>query len=356
MHCPTLSQLPPPPYNKTGWPWTEVTSEIFNLMPTGLSWPRLSIITPSYNQGQYLEETIRSVLLQDYPNLEYIVIDGGSTDDSVQIIRKYEQWLTYWVSEPDRGQAHAINKGFARCTGELMGWINSDDFLFPNALHHLAVAHQKQPQAILLGNVLHFSDTGFAKVACQKNITFENMVNVWKLYTAAAGWSQQGTYVPHMLYQQMGGVDETLRYVFDRDWMCRLLQVAPVYYIPHTIASFRKHSSSKTIAETPAWAPEESSVTQRYLNQLCPGASRRVKAGLELYNALIYLSITAHWDRQKGFTHLIKALQTDWRIFFSTDAAKLSIRAITPIGLLRFLKRFILGINQKLRFRNEQFN
>ena len=193
MRCPTFSQLPSASQGRIGWPWTEAVPPLAATAPDGRAWPKISVVTPSYNQGKFIEETIRSILLQSYPNLEYIIIDGGSTDDSVQIIRKYEQWLTYWVSEPDRGQAHAINKGFARCTGELMGWINSDDSLFPNALHYLAVAHQKQPQAILLGNVLHFSDTGFAKVAYQKNITFENMVNVWKLYTAAAGWSQQGT-------------------------------------------------------------------------------------------------------------------------------------------------------------------
>lgn len=101
-------------------------------MPDGKPWPKISIVTPSFNQGQYIEETIRSILLQGYPNLEYIVIDGGSTDGAVDVIRKYEKWLTYWVSEPDKGQADAINKGLERCTGEIFNWINSDDILLPN--------------------------------------------------------------------------------------------------------------------------------------------------------------------------------------------------------------------------------
>src|SRR5579885_3553995 len=133
MRCPTLAELPPPPAGKTGWPWTIETPALPASRADGSPWPRISIVTPSYNQGQFIEETIRSVLLQGYPDLEYIVIDGGSTDQSVEIIRKYERWLTYWVSEKDRGQAHAINKGFSSVTGELFNWINSDDLSYRSA-------------------------------------------------------------------------------------------------------------------------------------------------------------------------------------------------------------------------------
>jgi hypothetical protein len=112
-----LTELPPPPsdentgWPKTGWPWTEETPPVPPLMANGAPWPRISIVTPSYNQGAFIEETIRSVLLQGYPNLEYVILDGGSSDDSTSIIRKYEPWLAHWASERDRGQAHAINKG-----------------------------------------------------------------------------------------------------------------------------------------------------------------------------------------------------------------------------------------------------
>ena len=112
-----------------------------------MNYPRISIVTPSFNQGKYIEQTIQSVLSQNYPNLEYIIIDGGSTDGTVEIIKKYEQQLTYWISEPDKGQTDAINKGFAKCTGEIFNWINSDDYYSPNSLHIVAEVFSENPTA-----------------------------------------------------------------------------------------------------------------------------------------------------------------------------------------------------------------
>ena len=139
MKFPTLSELPPPPSGKTGWPWTEDSPPLPEQMSDGSQWPRISIVTPSYNYGQFIEETIRSVLLQGYPNLEYIIIDGGSTDNTVEIIQKYEKYLTYWVSETDAGQTDAINKGYKHCTGNIFAWINADDsYISSNCLFSVA--------------------------------------------------------------------------------------------------------------------------------------------------------------------------------------------------------------------------
>src|SRR5262249_19241824 len=113
--------------------------------------------TPSFNQGQFLEETIRSVLLQGYPNLEYLIIDGGSTDRSVEIIKKYEPWLAYWVSEPDRGQSHAINKGFKRATGEILAWLNSDDIYLPCTLIKVCRVFLKQKADLVTGGIVRNS-------------------------------------------------------------------------------------------------------------------------------------------------------------------------------------------------------
>lgn len=145
MGCERLNQLPVAEPGRSGWPWTEETEPVPAEAPGGGPWPRISIVTPSFNQGIYLEETLRSVLLQGYPNLEFFVMDGGSTDSSVAILRKYGPWLSGWASERDRGQSDAINKGFSRCTGELFNWICSDDLLQPGALHAVAKRFLESP-------------------------------------------------------------------------------------------------------------------------------------------------------------------------------------------------------------------
>ncbi|PZO38690.1 MAG: hypothetical protein DCF19_15930 [Pseudanabaena frigida] len=129
-----LKELPSPK-DRTGWPWTVETK--INFGESFLA-PKISIVMPSYNQGKYVEETIRSVLLQNYPNLEFIVCDGGSTDNTIEILEKYSPWLSFWQSKKDRGQGHAINLGFSLASGDYFGWINSDDFYSPNCLYKVA--------------------------------------------------------------------------------------------------------------------------------------------------------------------------------------------------------------------------
>src|ERR1700730_2315977 len=138
MRCPTLTELPPAPPRKAGWPWTDGTQPSSEVLPDGRSWPRISIVTPSLNQGTFVEETIRSVLLQGYPSLELIVVDGGSADRSIETIGRYSAWLARWIYESDAGPADALNKGFRLATGEILGFLNADDFLLPGCLASVA--------------------------------------------------------------------------------------------------------------------------------------------------------------------------------------------------------------------------
>ena len=161
MRCPTLDELPPPPPGKTGWPWTEDSPQLPDTGLDGRPWPRVSVVTPSYNQGHFIEETIRSVLLQGYPDLEYVIIDGGSTDSSQEIIRRYERWLVYWVSEPDHGQTRAINKGWTRATGDILAYINTDDCYLNGAIATAAQEFCTKPNiGMAYGNAIIVDEAG----------------------------------------------------------------------------------------------------------------------------------------------------------------------------------------------------
>jgi glycosyltransferase involved in cell wall biosynthesis len=149
-----LNELPAYQQNKSGWPWNAETDvELYKKLPT---WPKLTIVTPSYNQGHFIEETIRSVLLQNYPNLEYIIVDGGSTDDTKDIIEKYSPWISYWQSEKDGGQSNAINQGFSLASGEYLAWINSDDYYLKEVFFNVISTFTKKNADFVYGYGLNF--------------------------------------------------------------------------------------------------------------------------------------------------------------------------------------------------------
>jgi glycosyltransferase involved in cell wall biosynthesis len=214
------------------------------MMPNGLPWPRISIVTATFNQVPFVEATIRSILLQGYLDLEYFIIDGGSTDGSVEIIRKYEPWLTYWVSEPDRGQSHAINKGFARCTGQILNWINSDDRLLPVALLAIATAAAEYPAAPAFVGSGRVVDAGgnLLGIDRPKGLRRQDF----------ADWAKNGIQQPacffrkDILDQFGGGVDEDLFICFDVDLWLRLSRAGDFVSVGQIIAEITLHPDAKT--------------------------------------------------------------------------------------------------------------
>jgi len=338
MRCPILTELPQSPQNKTGWPWTEESPQLPDTMPDGSPWPKISIVTPSYNQGRFIEETIRSVLLQGYPNLEYMIFDGGSSDNSVEVIQKYANWLTYWTSEPDRGQAHAINKGFDRATGSLLAWINSDDLYLPGALKSFAEHHMMSPRSILLGDVENFVEGENRFIVIEQfNVSFINIVTP---NSAAWGWEQQGMFVPSALKSEVGLLNEDLQYAFDLDWLLRLLQRSDVSYLRKTVARFRFQDNSKTISQGPAFRMEVNYLLEEKYWKMVPDLDiNYAKARSNLNLARVYLVYhpenKLHWNRCEGIQYLIKACRLSPKILIHKDFLKLCRRAFLPKCLLR---------------------
>lgn len=262
MRCPTLNELPAPPPNRTGWPWNEECEQKPDEMPSGSSWPKISIVTPSFNQEQFIEETIRSVLLQGYPNLEYYIIDGASSDNTLSIIKKYEKWISFWVSEKDNGQAHAINKGFKKSTGEIAAWLNSDDYYAPNAFSKVAGANKNNGRTIIAGKIVDFdTDNGHQTIVKQYNISFESIVKFWK---GNQWWHQPGLFFPTAEIKRIGYLDEDLHFGMDYDLLCRLTQTCRTIYLDNVVAHFRLHNKSKTVSTRHMSMFESSSISRRY--------------------------------------------------------------------------------------------
>ncbi len=244
---PTLSTLPAPPEEKMGWPWTVKNTPLPATRQDGTSWPRISIITPSYNQGQFIEETLRSVLLQGYPNLEYIVIDGDSTDNSVEIIQQYSPWLTYWVSEPDEGQANAINKGFKMAQGDILGWLNSDDILMPHTLANMATFTMLYPDAVMWIGACNLSDvTGqILQVVEPRNVTPNGIAHWWY----KGFFYQPATFFSAAAFEQVGPLDESLYFAMDLDLWLKMTKAGQFAITNEVWATAKRHPEAKTIKE-----------------------------------------------------------------------------------------------------------
>lgn len=219
---------------------------------------KLTIITPSFNQAEFLEQTIESVLSQNYPNLEYIIIDGGSTDGSVDLIRKYEKHLAYWVSEPDRGQSDAINKGLRRSTGDVVNWLNSDDYYLPDALHYVGEVFRDPGTNVLCARSRKFSDN---------EVLFTLGTDIYPGNLAKTiGWAridQPETFFRKTAVNAVGPLSMDLHYLMDREWWIRYLLkfgMEGIYRSEKVLVNFRWHPNSKSISQSEAFQGDHDAI------------------------------------------------------------------------------------------------
>ncbi|MBN2147594.1 MAG: glycosyltransferase [Anaerolineales bacterium] len=230
--------------------------------------PLVSIVTPSFNQARFLEETIRSVLEQDYPCIQYIIVDGGSTDGSVDIIRRYAEntypgqknhRIDWWISEPDRGQTDAINKGFAQASGDILAWLNSDDSYLPGAVAEAVNTLTAHPQVAMVYSDANLIDEhGISLGAFPSRQT-----DLRKMLRGSVHIPQQTTFFWARFWKQVGPLDPTFYFAMDYDLWVRLAKIAPLLYVPRCWANFRLHGAGKSIARDDRCYPEMLQVQQR---------------------------------------------------------------------------------------------
>ncbi len=332
-----VEDLPSPPPGRTGWPWNSEPPLVTSDEP----WPRVTIVTPSFNQGMFLEETIRSVLLQGYPNLEYIVIDGGSTDESVEIIRKYEPWLEHWESERDRGQSHAINKGFARATGEIVAWINSDDVYYPGAIFTAVEAFKHEPNA----GFVH-SDCSIIDTKSRVSGSIEHTPRTLPMMIGDGNCIAQPTaFMRRSALRQVGPMREDLHMVMDYELWIRLLRVSPSHYMPgKRLAAFRMYPESKTVGSAHRTPPEILKVFDGLFSdpslEPCLRSVRRQAYGRVYFHRAVH-DVAADRAFPDGLLSYTRSLVLHPRLALA--------RPLTPLWFLREAGRQLIRDTRRLR-------
>ena len=303
----------------------------------------VSIITPSYNQASYLEQTIQSVLGQDYPRIEYIVVDGASTDNSFEIIKKYNDRLAYWISEKDSGQAEAINKGFARARGEILGWLNSDDYYLPNTISAVVKCFEENPDVVMVyGDMLAVDGDGqTTNVLKYKQLFLEDLLCFQII-------GQPSVFFRRSALEKTGLLDTSFHFMLDHHLWIRLTQQGRIQHVPQVWSAARYHPRAKNRARAAEFGREAFRVldwakTQPVLAEAVSGVGRRALASANRYDARYLL------DGGQP----VPALGAWFRALFlhpPTALARLNIliSAILELMGLSKLRRLILQRRQRM--------
>jgi glycosyltransferase involved in cell wall biosynthesis len=304
----------------------------------------VSIITPSYHQAPYLEQTIQSVLGQDYPRIEYIVIDGGSTDQSVEIIKKYEDRLAYWISEKDKGQAEAINKGFARASGEIIAWLNSDDYYMLNTVSVAVRCFEQNPDVVMVyGDMLAVDENGHTiNVLKYGQLSLEDLLCFQII-------GQPSVFFRRSALEKDELVEPTFHFMLDHHLWIRLAQQGRILHVPQIWSAARYHPEAKNRARAAEFGREAFRVLdwakkQPELAVSLSGVKRRAHASAHRYNARYLLdgrqnlSALGAWLRAL-YIHPPTALAR-WNIFISAILNLTGLSRLRAAILQRRTRKF----------------
>lgn len=296
---PRLGDLPAPPEGRTGWPWTEETP------PTADPLPSVTIVMPCYQSADTLEESLRSVLLQGIPALQVVVMDGGSTDDTVEILECYAPWLHHWESRPDRGQTHAIAKGFARAEGDMINWHNADDILTPGSLQGTLRGFDRYPDAVYLSRhrLLMYPD---GRIEEKPSRPKPGLIDLHTSLLVSSPGGQPGGLMRREAVEAVGGVDERFVCCMDEDLMMRMrIQQGPGYYLDNPGIIFRVHPDQKSLRLTRERVREKFLILKRSYDSLADddplqelkASSRIFAAGhaISLFRAAGDLNRAKYW-------------------------------------------------------------
>jgi glycosyltransferase involved in cell wall biosynthesis len=325
--------------------------------------PKISIITPSFNQGLFLEDTIVSVLDQQYPNLEYIIVDGGSTDNSVSIIKKYESKINYWVSEKDSGQSEAINKGFSRATGEILSWLCSDDLYLPGTLNKVAQLFTANPDTVMIhGRSILFDESG------KETIKGADKEELDLRYFTVIPFPQPSSFFRKKLISEQGLLREDLHFAMDYDLLIRTALWYKILPAEDIFSRYRLHKDSKTTSQIKSFAKEWIKVFSKFIRSvknsdlyigLLSGSNLYVK-GDDVYQhnrefnedelkliVLYFLDFMAHLhyhfverSRTIEITALIKSI--DESFYERRSLGSIAFRAkYFPSGMIRILRSYL---------------
>lgn len=328
----TLADLPAPPDGRHGWPWTIDGQEREELAFPPEQTPGVTVVTPNLNQAAYLEEALRSVLLQDYPDLEYLVIDGGSRDGSVEVIRRYAPHLEYWTSEPDRGQSHALNKGLARATGEVVGWLNADDVYLPNTLKRVAMAFREDPElGLVYGDCLVLDErsgelrrwSGVGPPGCVALLVHGN------------GIPQPSAFVRRSVLERTGLLDESMHLAMDYDLWLRISKHTRARYLPEPLSVVRDHAATKTRRQAVEFVFEYVRAVDRfYAEPPVPAAARAVRntAYARVYYACAEATGLRLRQPVQALGWFLRSLRHDPRLAFRAPRAMYKLLAAGRTG------------------------